>query len=267
MRNRWLLYCALIGAVVFALPVTLFLDWCFVAPLFNLAPREEAQDLLTCLPFVVMFNVPLLFLFWLIWWLIPGQRLFDPAWRGVVRNTPRGPRVRLQPMGRMFAVWPVLLFTSVFASLTATQIVNPYPESIRPPVIENQALAMFMAGLVWLLGGCAAAVVARWERAVGVVQDDAKAGTLNWRSLGCRYERAVVRHLVTQVSVRNGRSFNGMPDPTSWRVVLHWTNTEGDGMADTIVEYQNPADAEALAGWLRERLGLGEEPHPPSPSP
>jgi hypothetical protein len=52
-----------------------------------------------------------------------------------------------------------------------------------------------------------------------------------------------------------------------YAVVIRWKNWDDERMSETIVMYSYEADAEALAEWIRGRLGLGEGPNSQAPSP
>jgi hypothetical protein len=252
----------LVGFTLFATVFLLFsgivaVGFAFVSP----APSGFGSNPWSLLSLSLLPLASLAVWYWMLWWLLP-RRQFNPSWRGVKQSTPTGERVLLQPMSRMMLVWMILLATGVFVPLICGATLSDdgitFPE--RHGMFPTWAVAAYCT-LLGLSGAFGA-----WRRApwAGFVQDDEQAGTLCWRSWHPRgRERSVVRHWVTDVSVQEA----AVPpfDIKTYSVVIHWKNWDDVRMSETIVRYGYEDDAEALAGWLRERLGLGERPHPQPP--
>jgi hypothetical protein len=182
-------------------------------------------------------------------------RQFDPTRRGTVEQTPAGVRVRLYLMFR----WAAVLFTLV-ATLLVTPFLcgvtfdNGYTFPERWGVFPTWAVAAYCG----VIGVGVAFRAWRSAATTGFVLDDQQAGTVSWHYWNQEQKRrSVSRAAITAVSVRKGGPIP-LLGVRGCEVVLHWQIGEAEPHSEAVVGYSDPADAEALAGWIRGRLGLVE---------
>ncbi len=210
---------------------------------------------------VLTSNLFLIAFFWGVWWMFVRRRQFDPAYRGTIETTPTGTRARLHVMVRMGVVWvgliTTLTFTPVICGATWRDSLD-FPE--RHGMFPTWAVAAYC--LVIGLG----LTFRAWRSAVptGYVLDDESGGTVSWAYWHPKWrERSVSRVAIVSLSVREGK----LPPfgVRLYEVVMHWKLPQREPESEVVVGFSDLVDAEALADWIRGRLGLAEEPHPPVP--
>jgi hypothetical protein len=204
---------------------------------------------------LAMENLGLAFLGWSGWLLL---RRADPLRPNLIESTPTGTRLRLNPAIHAGRFWLIAIGTAGLAFLAS---------GIGIFVHLLPGYGWWAMGYVSLFGAMFAFGTWKQPPEGNYILDDQAAGTLSWRVWGLKghKRRAVCRAAITDVGVQEQEATRS--GFVVHQVVIHWQLPDGPPESDVVCGCRRLADAEALAGWIRGRLGLGEGPHPSAPSP
>jgi hypothetical protein len=256
MRTRSIYFgCLYAPTVLFLGGWVALLDYAYVAePQFR-HPPEMGESIsfdpaaMFCL--VLHHNLFFVALCWLGWGYF--TRRFDPSRKGTVQTTPTGTRLQLSPLFRAGVLWLIVLSVVMCAFMVSAL---PTMARLLP------GFGWWALGYFTLFGVVIVVSTLKRPPEGSYLLDDQAAGTVSWRVWRRKgYERrAVSRAAITGVTVREHEEPKSRQ--VTHQVVIHWQLPSGPLESDVICRSHRPADAEALAGWLRERLGLTGEPPP-----
>jgi Protein of unknown function (DUF3592) len=210
-----------------------------------------------------------------VWWLTPlnllmvgmlrgglrglrGRRAFDPARRRCVWRTRDGWAARPDPDATLpAAVCLVLFFITFWGSVALVAYLSAfeYPPPWWLPI------TMWVVGLT---GAIVLGAYASWEALIRVNESEGTigfaAGMWKYATVARERVRGVGIETETRKEMRNEKEF----EYEVFLVTIRWQNNFDCEQVMKLADYENRADADALAGWLREKLGL---PAPPPAEP
>ena len=213
----------------------------------------------------------------MVWWLMPfnllmigmlwgglrglsGRRAFDPALRRCVWRTRDGWVARTDPDATLPAAVCLVLF---FITFWGSVALATYLAMFEYPPPWWLSIMMWAAGLA---GALALGAYASWEALIRVneVEDTISfaAGMWKYTTMARERIRGVGIETETRKEICNEKEF----EYEVFLVTIRWQNKFDCKEVTKLTDYENRADAEALAGWLREKTGLPQEAPPQATS-
>jgi hypothetical protein len=194
---------------------------------------------------VTPFNLLVVGLLWAAWWCVADRRVFDPALSRCVRATRDGWQVRVSPLtsfaaSAFFGLFGIA-FAGFFVAAGSTFVFDSTPVWLP--------LAMYSVALV------GAVAIGRYLSQKALIHINDLEGTI---SFPLRWSHATIAReqiLGVDVTTETRKHQNGESREVHV-VTLRWRNDFNLEDSTKLVEYGERRDADTLAAWLSERLGV-----------
>jgi hypothetical protein len=211
----------------------------FLAPGFR-------TDTLFLLWVLTPFNLVMLGFMYEGIWQLRRRRAFDPALSRCVWAAQDGYFARPHPDTQFLASAFAILLGVTFAGCF---IIGGYVFTVELPPPLWIPLSM------WALAFCVTVAFGVWESRQSLIHvnelEAAISFPVNWTRVTATRERVLGVETTTEI-----RKKKGLEDYEIFGVALRWRNDDGNEELTKFAEYDECADAEAFAIWLREKLGL-----------